>query len=398
MKESIGARLDRRKGIGPGFDFLRIALSFSILAYHSWVACGRDDDVSMGPAWILIYALLPMFFALSGFLITGSAMRLRLRDFLINRGIRILPALAVEIVLSAILLGPVFTIFPLSQYFADPKLALYFTNILGLIRYQLPGVFLDNPLPDQVNVSLWTVPYEIVCYIAMAGMIIFGLLRRPKIVACAAGTLLVLSLALDIAVGDQSGGLVNRYVVHGLFLGRGGVLLPAFLLGSLIFLYRYKIPYDRRIFMACLGVCLLATLVAGEDLLGGDHKVNNWAHPGVLALIFCPPLAYITAYVGVSDIAPVPLYSKGDYSYGVYLYGFPIQQSLSAIFPDISVASHLLASVVLSSLVAMGSWHFIEKPILRVRKRLTFMARKVEDQPVDSPAQPALVPASGAAK
>jgi len=98
LKESIGTRLDRRKGIGPGFDFLRIALSFSIMAFHSWLACGREEDAAMGPAWIFIYALLPMFFALSGFLITGSAMRLRLRDFLINRGIRILPALAVEII------------------------------------------------------------------------------------------------------------------------------------------------------------------------------------------------------------------------------------------------------------------------------------------------------------
>jgi len=292
-------------------------------------------------------------------------------------------------------LGPVFTVFPLSQYFADPKLALYFTNILGLIRYQLPGVFLSNPLADQVNVSLWTVPYEIVCYMAMAGMIIFGLLRKPKIVASAAGTLLVLALAFDIAVGDQSAGLVNRIVVHGLFLGRGGVLLPAFLLGSLLFLYRYKIPYDRRIFMVCLGLCLLATLVSGADLMRGDHEARYWAHPGVLALMFCPPLAYMTAYVGVSDIPPMPLYSKGDYSYGVYLYGFPIQQSLSAIFPGISVAPHLIASVVLSSLVAMGSWHFIEKPILRVRKRLTFMARKVEDPPAGSPAPPALAPTSG---
>lgn len=318
FRESIGARLDRRKGIGPGFDFLRIALSFAILAHHSLVACGQAATIDDGPAWIFAYALLPMFFALSGFLITGSAMRLRLRDFLINRGIRILPALAVEIILSAVLLGPIFTVFAYSEYFSDPKFWLYFTNILGFIRYQLPGVFLSNPLADQVNVSLWTVPYEIVCYITMAGLIVFGILRRPRTVAVIAGGLLALTLVLDLAVGQQGVGFIDRYLVHGLFLGRGGVLLPAFLLGSLIFLYRYKILYDRRIFLLCLGVCLLGTLVAGEQLQNAPHQMG-WKHPGVLTIIFCPPLAYITAYIGVSDIGPVPLYSKGDYSYGVYL-------------------------------------------------------------------------------
>lgn len=390
VRESIGARLDRYKGIGPGFDFLRIGLALSILTFHSWLACGVARSVNAGPAWIWVYGLLPMFFALSGFLITGSAMRLPLQDFLINRGIRILPALAVEIVLSAVLLGPIFTTLHLSDYFTDPKFARYFTNIVGLIRYQLPGVFLTNPLPDQVNVSLWTVPYEVVCYIVMSGLIVFGLLRRPVVVACMAAVLLAAGVALQSLPSEPAGGLIDRYIVHGLFLGRGGVLLPAFLLGSLIFQWRHHIPYDRRIFLACLGLCFVAAMIGGEHFVTGDETAG-WRYAGFLSLIFCPPLAYMTAFIGVSNIPPVPVYSKGDYSYGIYLYGFPIQQSLAALFPHLTVMHHLALSVVFSSLIAMGSWHFIEKPILRVRKRLTFMARKVVDQ---SPtAQPQSKPA-----
>ena len=104
-----------------------------------------------------------MFFALSGFLVASSLERCKtLFTFLGLRAIRILPALAVEIFISALIIGPLFTTEPAKAYFAAPEFHDYFLNILGDIHYHLPGVFAANP-SDAVNGQLWTVPYEMIC-------------------------------------------------------------------------------------------------------------------------------------------------------------------------------------------------------------------------------------------
>ena len=113
--------------------------------------------------------ILALFFSLSGFLVTASLQRCKsLISFLGLRVLRIGPALAVETTLSAIIIGSIFTELPLAQYVADPKLHAYFLNIVGDIQYELPGVFLHNPMPDVVNAQLWTVPYELWCYVVLA--------------------------------------------------------------------------------------------------------------------------------------------------------------------------------------------------------------------------------------
>ena len=96
------------------------------------------------------------------------------------RGLRIVPALAVEITLSALLLGPLLTTESMAQYFSDPKFFKYFLNVLGLIHYQLPGVFLQNPYPDVVNGSLWSVPYELECYAGLTILSIIALAKNKK--------------------------------------------------------------------------------------------------------------------------------------------------------------------------------------------------------------------------
>jgi peptidoglycan/LPS O-acetylase OafA/YrhL len=112
--------------------------------------------------------ILPMFFALSGFLVTGSLFRTRtLTEFIALRLLRLVPALAVEVTLSAVVLGALFTSLPIGQYFSDPAFWKYFLNIAGRIHYSLPGVFQDNPIPI-VNISLWTIPYELEWYLISA--------------------------------------------------------------------------------------------------------------------------------------------------------------------------------------------------------------------------------------
>ena len=193
-------------GFGPGFDFLRIALALGVMLWHSLAAV--DGNTLAGkdtPAWLAVYAILPMFFALSGFLVTGSAMRLPLSQYILNRVFRIVPALGVDILLSALILGPIFTAFTLADYFGGEQFGRYFLNIIGIIHYQLPGVFLDNPLGGVVNGSLWTVPYEILCYVLMSVMIGVGIVRNPGWTGAVAVSWLLVAVALD-ASGSVAGG------------------------------------------------------------------------------------------------------------------------------------------------------------------------------------------------
>jgi peptidoglycan/LPS O-acetylase OafA/YrhL len=94
------------------------------------------------------------------------------------------------------------------------------------------------------------------------------------------------------------------------------------------------------------------------------------------AFLICPMMIYIVCFVGLSDMPRLPYFSNGDYSYGIYLYAFPIQQVLISLFPVLhSWPLHFVASVVCATLFATFSWHLIEKPILGMRKHFSFAAR-----------------------
>src|SRR5882724_5058245 len=138
---SFGEVMDRHRGVGPGFDFLRVFLAVCIVAAHSLLLTGNREWFENSPVGFAEYALVPMFFALSGFLISGSAMRLSLKNFLINRGLRIVPALSVDVVVCALVIGPLVTTVAMSDYFSDRHFWSYFLNSTGYIHYKLPGVF-----------------------------------------------------------------------------------------------------------------------------------------------------------------------------------------------------------------------------------------------------------------
>ncbi|MBR0899756.1 acyltransferase [Bradyrhizobium tropiciagri] len=372
---SIGSMLDRQKGFGPGFDFLRVALAIAVVAGHTpYVATGNGTSDQAWIIWFPQFAILVMFFALSGFLIAASGLRLSVKEFLINRGLRIIPALAVEIVLSALILGPIFTTLPLADYFTSAGTWKYFTNVVGLVNYTLPGVFTGNPAPE-VNSSLWTVPFEYGCYAVMAAIMILGLLRRPA--------LIVLGVVVLVGIGfvaqftghtanpsqlppGVAGTLYDKIFSTALFLGRGAKLPVACLVAIAIYLYRDRIPYDGRILAACCALCL------GAALLGPAA----WITQPVLNAFVAPALVYITVFLGVSNLPRLPLFSKGDYSYGIYLYGFPMQQVVKVWLPNASLIVQFAIAIVLITTFAALSWHWIEKPVLKLRRHFSFVARK----------------------
>jgi peptidoglycan/LPS O-acetylase OafA/YrhL len=388
--QTVGGALRAQGGVGPGFDALRLILAISVLFIHCSLLqpAGGDPDLLPLlphlpiPAWAFTTSIIPLFFALSGFLVAGSAENLTLRDFIANRALRIVPALLVEIVLCAMLLGPLVTALPLRDYFSDPRFFSYFLNVLGWIHYELPGVFKNNPQTYYVNGSLWTVPHEISVYILLAASIWFGVYQRSALLLGSVMTLFVVAIAVRIAstLAIPVPGLDTLTV---LFVTRGAArLVPVFFTGVLVYRYRDCIPFHGGIAAAATILYIGATCIVGRDAMLNPIGV----------LCTAPLYAYVIAWFGLSPrfalrgrklwIIPIGLLTAGDYSYGIYLYGFPLQQTLLHFFPGIwNKAGFFLASLVVVMSLAVFSWHMIERPILRLRRRRGSAQVKPADAP-----------------
>lgn len=364
---SIGAQLKLHGNFGPGFNFNRITLAYAVMVWHTvTVAQDAADAVLKTPLWSVISAILPMFFALSGFLVTASALRLPLREYILNRAFRIIPALAVDIVFCALIIGPIFTSFQLADYFVDRDFYEYFLNIIGLIHYDLPGVFLDNPHPTIVNGSLWTVPYEIACYVLMSLMIWFGIIQSWRWVFGVAVVMIGITsffYLTGIALPDNLLGKIPRF----LFAPTGGALLVAFVCGSGFYLIKDHIPYSRNLAL------LIALGIVGLGFFGDPALFTN----PIVNFVAAFPLAYLVIWIGSTPIAIPKFLERGDYSYGIYLYHVPVLQSLQSLFHFSSWWTLTLAAIVPVTVFAMMSWHFIEKPVLKMRRRFSLVGARL---------------------
>jgi len=340
--ETVAARM-KSAGYTAGFDYLRIGLAFAVVAWHSVVASGsvQARAIALGPVLGPIQALiLPMFFALSGFLVASSIERSKtVAGFVTLRVLRIMPALAVEVLLSALILGPAVTTLRIGDYVSSHAFHIYFLNMIGSIHFKLPGVFEHNPGFQRgvVNLSLWTVPFELECYLVLVAAMLIGLLRQPKTMATlVAAALVVWWLALLWKNGIDYHGKLD-----------GHVLVLGFLVGNLGYLFRDKLVLS--------GWFAIAAFVASFALL-------SYSPLRPLCVI---PATYLTIWLGLQTPRKI---MGGDYSYGVYLFAFPLQQ-VFAMFPAVaSWWAIFLLTIPLSLMYAAFSWHCVEKPILS-RKR-----------------------------
>lgn len=378
-KDTMADVMGRHRGMGPGFDFIRIALSSLIFYIHcQWLAGSTAVDpvaavnaVGQAAAQAAPAAasfrfdwqrpihdmLVPMFFAVSGFLVTGSAIRLRKTPlFLWFRVLRLLPALVTEVTLSALVLGPALTAFTMSRYFSDPAFAQYFLNILGDVHFLLPGLFKSNPV-DVVNVNLWTLPAEFYCYLFTMIAMLTAVIYRRRVFTI---TLIVLSFVLvPYAV-------ITAYGANGTGFKTLTELVYYFFVGVAFYHWRDCIPV-RLWMLVGAGVISYALIATGQRL--------NFVAP-----IF---ICYTILAIGMLKIPRIPLLQRGDYSYGIYLYGFPICQAIMAVEPALRGHSRMLffTSFPATLLFAAASWHLIEKPALKLKK--AFSAKAIPIEPKD---------------
>lgn len=354
---SLAQRLKATNNRPTGFDYLRLVLAIGVAIVHSRYNTTGIEGAPLLARLNLAEAaaggnplstpILPMFFALSGFLVAGSLERSKtLLTFLGLRVIRIYPALAVEIVLSALLIGTAATCLPLATYFQDLRFWGYLLNTIGDIHYELPGVFENNPLPNIVNGQLWTVPYELLCYVALAGLVLCGAVQRKFLIPLSAAGLALAHLCDNqLPIGD-----FKFNAKHGF---DGTLLIVCFLAGVTFYSFRNNIPWSYPLFFGAgmASIALIWFVPFGE-------------HPAILTL------TYVTVYFGLTNTKRIFLIKGADYSYGIYIYHFVIIQLFVYLVAPRSGWFTAIICVPLSAFVAACSWHLVEKPAQQLRKPL----------------------------
>jgi peptidoglycan/LPS O-acetylase OafA/YrhL len=316
------------QGAGRGFDGLRLFAAFGVLLSHSFPLTGAKEplEVATRGQWSIGAVSVAIFFIISGFLITQSADRTPdPRRFVTKRALRIMPALLVTVFVTVFLIGSAFTESGLNTYFHSIATWRY----LGLAFFLpdnglLPGVFIQNPLPGAVNGSLWTLRYEVVCYAAVACLAYLFKVRSA----------LPYILIAVVGLGFESMRTVP--VVSMLHV------LNFFVLGSIFYWLRDHIPVAVIPSIAALGIALIAMPF---------H---------VLRPVTAIAMSY--AIIGFGYLASTfKILHHRDYSYGLYLWAFPVQQMWIHVHP-MPWWADALASLPLVIALSMLSWHFVEKP------------------------------------
>lgn len=336
------------------FDVLRLGAALAVLLSHSYALVGRSEP-GIGAQSVGNIAVL-VFFAISGYLIAQSWSREpRLALFVAKRTLRIMPALLVVLLLSALVLGPLVTTLPLGTYFSSPDTWRYVSdNAVMHTTYDLPGLFTANPFPAVVNGSLWTLKHEVLCYAMIAVLGLCGLLRRRSV---ATAVLLVMIAVFAVA---RTEGPAFFYE---------SALERAFCVAALLCVWGDAVPRSR-----VAAVALLGAWVAAADTAAG-----------VWLAVMAIPYATIVAAGALPAAVERPLRGV-DVSYGVYLWAFPVQQLIVQVAGVDRPA--LLSAVALPVTVAcsLASWFLIEHPALRLKSRVTSGLRKRRPRADEGPA------------
>ncbi|GGZ30624.1 acyltransferase family protein [Asticcacaulis endophyticus] len=332
-----------------GFDYMRLILSVGVLVSHS-VLYNYGDPAGFAfwdsPARPFLKWLVPMFFALSGFLVAGSLDRSKSAiSYMGLRAIRIFPALAGLVIVTAFVIGPMTTSLPLQAYFKDSEFTRYLMGVFGHLGFTLPGVFTDLPYPNNVNSQLWTIPYEIKAYFILGVLMVLGVSKRGYLALLAAVAL----LGRDLFRKFSEGSTFEAPMSTG-----GEFLMPLFLCGAGLYFYRAWVPHNLPLFVlsAALSVVFLGYVKGGE----------------YIAVL---PTAYVTVYLGTLNPKRTGVSAMGDYSYAIYLWGGVIQQAVVFAFPEHREWYwNLLIATPICLMISWLSWMLVERPAMTLRRPL----------------------------
>jgi peptidoglycan/LPS O-acetylase OafA/YrhL len=323
------------------FTFLRLLLASLVIVAHA--AELRDGNPSheifhlLGSKMTAGDFAVEAFFVVSGYLILQSwSAQPQFTAYLIKRVLRIVPAFLAAYLISAFLVG---WLGGGATYFSEllqPSGIRELVLRLVLLTYPAtPGVFLGSPAP-MVNGALWTISYEFRCYLLIPVLAALGFYSRTLLLAIA-------WLAVALGVGLSCVAHLRHPLEVGLLR-----FVPFFLAGNCAYLYRDRIRWNRALAVVCILACVLS--------MGS-----------LVATRFVLPIAgsYAILWVALSEVSPLRYFSPAsDFSYGVYLYGWPTQKLLLWYFPWLTLGTQMLLGLGISMVLGWLSWNLIEKRCL----------------------------------
>jgi peptidoglycan/LPS O-acetylase OafA/YrhL len=337
---------EMENGKANNLNLLRFLLASAVILSHCYLLLGLGN---LEPMYALVgYTDLGRsavfgFFFISGYLIVKSAFRWSgPEQYIASRVLRIFPGLAVVILLCAFVLGPLATTLPLREYLLSPVTYSFLTQIwMHHTQLSLPGVFSDGRTYSMVNGSLWTLPVEWTLY--MLTMLVCLMARWRSLathLSARTWTVIFVSLALTLQMMPLRWDLAWGWS-------------KVFFMGAMCYLLRKWVPLSLpfAIFILCLDVYLMQS----------GSKMSYHLFPYVLG--------YFVLTLGYHPAVHVAGFHRfGDYSYGLYIYAYPLQQFLVTRFHN--PLAFFAVVYPLTLLAAVCSWHFIEGPSLKLKYKI----------------------------
>ena len=326
-------------------NLLRLVMATGVIVFHSFALSG--NQVGPWPLYqLLAYAWVDGFFAISGFLILRSWLaRPDWRAFLLARAVRIYPAFWVCLAVTAFVIAPIGTLLqagtPWQEVISADNFSYVWANAsLVIFQYDIAGTPAGVPFPGNWNGSLWTLAWEFLCYLGVLLLGVLGLLRFRFTVPVVFAVALVAELTV-------SAGLVENAVFA--LASRFGLMFSA---GMMLMWFERTIPVRASLVSLAAAGLLLSMLLPAYRPVG--------------ALL----LAYVL--VGTGALVHHPrLRLENDISYGTYVYAFPLQQMLACAGAAVlGPVVFMVFSLLLVWPAAALSWFGVEKPALRLKKRL----------------------------
>jgi len=329
-------------------DLVRVFLAIGVIFGHTLKLNG-DSDFWVDPISLLYSTTysgslaVKIFFFISGLVVTNSCLQHNsLVYFIISRLFRIMPALFFICLVTVFIFGPLLTNLNTYSYFSSLDNLIYIrNNLIFKTHYTLPGVFENNYFPNTINGSLWSLKFEVKYYLYLCTFFFIPEKYRRKYF-----TLILLIIIFYSFIPEE-----------GLYFSKKDTefsLLPmAFSLGVILAINSFiSVTYLK--YMALLS--FLSFFVFKQT-----YFAENFLVMGACLLIL-----YLSSLQTIIKWKP-----KYDISYGIYLWGFLIQQIMVNYFGTIYAGFHFALSLLITIIFSFISYLYVEKPAMLIGKKIT---------------------------
>ena len=341
------------------FDLLRFTLAYAVLIYHSYILLGTGHDIFTNYFKNITLGTFAVggFFALSGFFITASFLNTdNFISYLKKRLLRIIPAFLVSLLLIIFIIVPIASSQEINYFSLEKDTPLYFllnSIFFHIFNYSwsVNGVFEFLPFPNSLNGSMWTLKHEFAAYLIMPLILVLAFKNRVGFLLTSLVIVILAILNVLFSYKIFNFPCCSMWVFSSNEYNSFILFFSFFLIGSNLYLFKDKVILSYRLVLVFIFLIFISNKYQGPTL--------------IFLMLFLP---YILIYVG--SVFKYKFFTKyGDYSYGVYIYAFPLQQFLIYLYyENLTIGRFIFLASVITLIISILSWHLIEKNFLKMKR------------------------------